>query len=103
MRRIDADTQKKKVPEARPPAAVRVEVREWVLMGVILSIGIGLRLMAFSHSAVEHFDEGVYASNIFFGPPEFAYPMQRFYAPPLLPALIEVGMILGLPPNVAAL
>ena len=35
--------------------------------------------------------------------PEYAYPQQRFYAPPLLPALIEAGMIVGLPPNVAAL
>ena len=65
--------------------------------------GIGLRLAALSRSAVEHFDEGVYASNMYFGAPDYAYPQQRFYAPPLLPALIEAGMIVGLPPNVAAL
>ena len=59
--------------------------------------------MALSHTAVEHFDEGVYASNVYFGPPEFAYPRREMYAPPLLPSLIEVGMLAGLPPNVAAL
>jgi 4-amino-4-deoxy-L-arabinose transferase-like glycosyltransferase len=61
------------------------------------------RGFAFARSAVEHFDEGVYASNVYFGAPDYAYPQQRFYAPPLLPALIEAGMIAGLPPNVAAL
>ena len=56
-----------------------------------------------SRSVVEHFDEGVYASNLYFGPPDYTYPLQRFYAPPLLPALIEAGMIARLPPNLAAL
>jgi dolichyl-phosphate-mannose-protein mannosyltransferase len=77
--------------------------REIVLLAMILLVGTGLRLAAFSRSAVEHFDEGVYASNVYFGAPDFAYPQQRFYAPPLLPALIEAGMLAGLPPNVAAL
>jgi 4-amino-4-deoxy-L-arabinose transferase-like glycosyltransferase len=44
----------------------------------------------------------VYASNLWFGPPDYAYPLQRLYAPPLLPALIEAGMIMGLPHNFAA-
>ncbi len=44
--------------------------------------------------AVEHFDEGVYASNIWFGPEAgYQYPMRRLYAPPLLPSLIEWSMI----------
>src|SRR5262245_17072340 len=77
--------------------------REAGILALALSAGVLLRLVALSHSAVEHFDEGVYASNIFFGPPEYTYPMQRFYAPPLLPALIEVGAMLGLPSNLAAL
>ncbi|HEY2414313.1 MAG TPA: glycosyltransferase family 39 protein [Pirellulaceae bacterium] len=76
---------------------------EFLLLSAILAAGIALRLFAFSHSAVEHFDEGVYASNLYFGPPDYAYPLQRFYAPPLLPALIETCMILRLPPNVAAI
>ena len=62
-----------------------------------MRLAIGLRRgCALSRSAVEHFDEGVYASNIYFAAPEYAYPLQRFYAPPLLPALIEAGMIVGL-------
>jgi 4-amino-4-deoxy-L-arabinose transferase-like glycosyltransferase len=77
--------------------------RELVLLAVVLAAGIAARGFAFARSAVEHFDEGVYASNIYAGPPEFAYPDQRFYAPPLLPALIEAGILVGLPPNVAAL
>jgi hypothetical protein len=76
---------------------------ELTLLSIVFAAGITLRLIAFSHSAVEHFDEGVYASNLYFGPPDYAYPLQRFYAPPLLPALIEAGMILQLPPNVAAI
>ena len=44
--------------------------------------------------AVEHFDEGVYASNIWFGPEAgYQYPMRRLYAPPLLPSLIEWSLI----------
>jgi 4-amino-4-deoxy-L-arabinose transferase-like glycosyltransferase len=81
----------------------RIERREAAVLFAVLLIGIGLRLYALSHSAVEHFDEGVYASNVYFGAPDYAYPQQRFYAPPLLPALIEAGMLAGLPPNLAAL
>lgn len=65
--------------------------------------GIVARTFALSLSAVEHFDEGVYASNVWFGPPDYAYPLQALYAPPLVPALIEAAMLSGLPPNVAAL
>lgn len=100
----------KRRAERQPPPAERpapkggpVTRRELVLLAVVVVIGVVLRLWAFSRSAVEHFDEGVYASNIYFDGPEYAYPLQRFYAPTLLPALIEAGMMVGLPPNVAAL
>ena len=47
-----------------------------------------------SRMAIEHFDEGVYASNIWFGAEaDYHYPMQRLYAPPLLPSLIEWSLI----------
>ncbi|MEX0818644.1 MAG: glycosyltransferase family 39 protein [Pirellulaceae bacterium] len=63
-------------------------------MAVLLVLGTGLRLAFPSRMAVEHFDEGVYASNIWFGSESgFQYPMQRLYAPPLLPGLIEWSMI----------
>src|SRR3954453_3594905 len=76
---------------------------ERLVLATVLVVGAALRLLAFSRAAVEHFDEGVYASNVYFGAPDYAYPQQRFFGPPLLPALIETGMIAGLPPNVAAL
>src|SRR5262245_10326488 len=103
MRRIDADKQKRARDDVAAPKVDQFKTREWILLGLVLTTGIVLRVAALSRSAVEHFDEGVYASNIYFGPPEYAYPLQRFYAPPLLPALIEAGMIAGLPTNVAAL
>jgi dolichyl-phosphate-mannose-protein mannosyltransferase len=88
---------------AEPSFASPVTRREMSLFASVLLAAVILRLLALTGSAVEHFDEGVYASNIYFGPPDYAYPLQRFYAPPLLPALIEAGMIAGLSPNVAAL
>ena len=98
-------TQRRQPSEPRRCSVRRLAPtrRELVLLGVVLTAGIATRVWAVSHSAVEHFDEGVYASNIYFGAPDYAYPQQRFYAPPLLPALIEAGMIAGLPPNLAAL
>lgn len=92
-------------PTLRPsvPPSPAIAPRELLLFVAVFIAGVTLRLIAFAHSAVEHFDEGVYASNIYFGPPDYAYPLVRFYAPPLLPALIEAGMILQLPPNVAAI
>jgi 4-amino-4-deoxy-L-arabinose transferase-like glycosyltransferase len=47
-----------------------------------------------SRVAVEHFDEGVYSSNLFFPDDGFAYPDRHLYAPPLVPSLIEWSMIL---------
>jgi len=80
---------------------------EFALLAIVAAVSVALRIAALSHSAIEHFDEGVYASNIYFGPPDFAYPMQRFFGPPLLPALIETtmtaGTLVGVAPNLAAL
>ncbi len=90
-------------PLVSPSSSPPVTRLELALFAAIFLTGVVLRLFALAHSAVEHFDEGIYASNIYFGPPDYAYPLQRFYAPPLLPALIETGMVLQLPPNLAAL
>ncbi|WP_197443643.1 ArnT family glycosyltransferase [Maioricimonas rarisocia] len=43
--------------------------------------------------AVEHFDEGVYASNLYAWHLDNRYPDRHLYAPPLLPALLEWAMI----------
>src|SRR6187401_249796 len=103
MKRKRTDQKQRLVEEAPVMPSVAITRREWVLLGAVLAAGIALRALALSRSAVEHFDEGVYASNLYFSGPEYAYPLQRYYAPPLLPALIETGMIIGLAPNVAAL
>lgn len=40
--------------------------------------------------SVEHFDEGVYASNVWFDEDSrWRYPGRAFYSPPLVPAIIE--------------
>ncbi len=52
------------------------------------------RCLFLSETAIEHFDEGVYASNLWFSPEQGAeYPGRYYYAPPLFPFLIEWSMI----------
>ena len=66
------------------------------LMAVIAVCILGalIRCLFLSETAIEHFDEGVYASNLWFSPEQGAeYPGRYFYAPPLFPFLIEWSMI----------
>jgi dolichyl-phosphate-mannose-protein mannosyltransferase len=73
------------------PAISRAEL--WWLMGAVV-FGTILRLSFPGRMAVEHFDEGVYASNLWFGQDEgYSYPARHLYAPPLLPSAIEWTMI----------
>jgi 4-amino-4-deoxy-L-arabinose transferase-like glycosyltransferase len=52
--------------------------------------------------AVEHFDEGVYASNLWFAAEEaYQYPNRHLYAPPLLPFFIEWSVVLFGPKGMA--
>lgn len=77
---------------------------EWLVLGGLLLVAVGCRLAFPGRLAVEHFDEGVYASNIWFGDSrEGAYPSQHLYAPPLLPALIEWGYVFFGPSNAGAM
>ena len=65
-------------------------------LGLILAItvaGFAARFARLSDVAVEHFDEGVYASNLWFANEGYAYPDRHLYAPPLVPSLIEWSMI----------
>lgn len=76
----------------QPPPS-RIELY-W--LGAAILIGIILRFSFPNRMAVEHFDEGVYASNFWFGPEnDYSYPARHLYAPPLLPAAIEWTMILA--------
>jgi len=64
------------------------------LIGLLLAAGL-LRASSSRMMAVEHFDEGVYASNLFSDHIDFRYPDRQFYAPPLLPAIFEWVLILS--------
>src|SRR5579872_2297028 len=78
---------------------------EWWLVAAVCLTGFVLRAAWPSRLAVEHFDEGVYASNIFFldDPQVPVYPDQHLYAPPLLPVAIQYAMIFFGTSNVAAI
>ncbi|MCA9076339.1 MAG: glycosyltransferase family 39 protein [Planctomycetaceae bacterium] len=68
--------------------------QEWMVVLAITLAGIALRVWQPSHMAVEHFDEGVYASNILCPFNGDRYPFRHLYAPPLLPFLLEWTLIL---------
>lgn len=67
---------------------------ELALILAITVAGCAARFAKLSEVAVEHFDEGVYASNLWFSNEGYAYPDRHLYAPPFVPALIEWSMIL---------
>ena len=83
---------------ARP--AARTSRGELALVFGIVILAAVLRFAFPARMAIEHFDEGVYASNIWFSAEaDFRYPARHLYAPPLLPAIIEWSIILiGLGP-----
>ncbi len=67
---------------------------EWLAVVVLTLVAAALRLAFPSRMAVEHFDEGVYASNLWFADSGFRYPDAHLYAPPLVPWLIEWALVL---------
>ena len=77
---------------------------EWLTVCALILVAATLRFAYPNRLAVEHFDEGVYASNIWFADrPDGVYPAQHLYAPPLLPALIEWGFVFFGPSNSGAM
>ena len=79
-------------PTVEPPASYSRQ--ELILLGIVMLVACLARVLFFSNVAVEHFDEGVYASNLWFSAEQGAeYPGRYYYAPPLLPFLIEWSMI----------
>ncbi|MGE4002701.1 MAG: ArnT family glycosyltransferase [Planctomycetaceae bacterium] len=65
-----------------------------LIAGITIGAAV-LRIWQPAHLAVEHFDEGVYASNLYCAQIGNAYPFRHLYAPPLLPALLEWTLIFG--------
>ena len=76
------------------PALTRFELTAIL---IVFAIGVGLRAAWPGRMAVEHFDEGVYASNLYSPFTGNRYPDQHFYAPPLLSFLLEWATIFGGP------
>ncbi|MFP6763282.1 MAG: glycosyltransferase family 39 protein, partial [Planctomycetaceae bacterium] len=64
------------------------------LILLITLTGMAARSVKLDNVAVEHFDEGVYSSNLLFPHDGFTYPDLHLYAPPLVPALIEWSIVL---------
>ena len=65
----------------------------WAIVAITL-LGAAVRFAFPSAMAIEHFDEGVYASNLLFPDQGNEYPNRHLYAPSLVPALIEWSIIL---------
>lgn len=67
---------------------------EWILLALLVFAAFLVRVAHFDRVAVEHFDEGVYVSNIWFGAEQdFRYPYRHIYGPPLVPGMLEWSMI----------
>ena len=78
-------------------ARVPVSRTELVAILVITVAGVAARFAFLNELAIEHFDEGVYASNLWFPDEGYQYPDRFLYAPPLLPSLIEWSMLIFSP------
>ena len=88
MTQVSPTTGDTTYDESRPARA------ELVLLLLIVLGGFVLRLVHPSRMSVEHFDEGVYASNIASGAPyDYRYPDRHLYAPPLLPWIVEWSIV----------
>jgi hypothetical protein len=61
---------------------------------ILLAVAAILRGGVAWQGAIEHFDEGVYATNLYCENSGYQYPDQHLYAPPLWPALLEWTLLL---------
>lgn len=78
------------LPENEPAPVTRLELG---LLAMLLLAGFALRAAYPSRLEIEHFDEGVYASNLYFDADEgFSYPERHLYAPPLVPWMLELAI-----------
>ena len=81
------------------PPPEQISRRERTALMLIVVLAVGLRFAVATRISIEHWDEAVYSSNRFF--PD-GYPGRYLYSPPLLPALIELAMLIGGPTPYAA-
>lgn len=84
-------------PSAPPKDAapvVRVTMQEWRWLAFAVFLGAAVRLAFLNRVAVDHYDEAIYAANVYFGAEEgYQFPGRQFNAPPLMPLLIETTHI----------
>ncbi|MGE0758897.1 MAG: ArnT family glycosyltransferase [Pirellulaceae bacterium] len=81
---------------ARPKSPRVARLAEGWATALVVLAGIVQRTGGYRLSTVEHFDEGVYASNLLFGAESgYGYPLRHLYAPPLWPTIVEWTMILA--------
>ena len=85
-----------RAPQTREP----ISQRERTALMLLMVVAVGMRFALSARISIEHWDEAVYASNRFF--PDGSYPGRYLYAPPLLPALIELTMLVAGPTSYAA-
>ncbi|HND55634.1 MAG TPA: glycosyltransferase family 39 protein, partial [Pirellulaceae bacterium] len=70
--------------------------RELYAIALIVAVAVAARLAFPGGLSAEHFDEGVYSSNLWFTVEKgFSYPARHLYAPPLVPTAIEWSLILA--------
>lgn len=84
------DSTTHNAPLDRDPEDSRVRRFEIAAVLAITLAGFALRVASPSRAAVEHFDEGVYATRLWFAEGEDApYPDRHLYAPPLVPWMVR--------------
>lgn len=91
----------REAPKPVPPSAVPAHPREWGILLAICLLGLGLRFWRFDKLSIEHFDEGVYAANLYSILDQNCYPQRHLYAPPLFPLLCELAIGIGGTPATA--
>lgn len=75
---------------------------EYLLLAAIVAAALLLRIMVPEREAVDHFDEGVYASVLWLDPlTGSSWPSREFFGPPGLPLLIELCALLPIPTSLA--
>ena len=81
------------VPDSENTHSSLTRVELGLVIALTLIAGL-LRCVNLDDLAIEHFDEGVYASNLWFPDDGFEYPDRHLFAPPLVPSLIEWSLLI---------
>ncbi|MBW3541957.1 MAG: glycosyltransferase family 39 protein [Planctomycetes bacterium] len=63
-------------------------IHEWIAVAALVLLAFALRAAHPAQMAVEHFDEGVYATRLWFAD-DAVFPSRHLYAPPLVPWLLR--------------